>query len=85
MSAGRPHPFDCVETITAEEDDLRPELGNDAYYDWIQGTIEAGTRKPVPWLAVRLAIVLDRMIRTHEAESTGGPLCKECIALKADS
>ena len=74
------HPFDCVETITPDEDETEPRYGNQAYYDWLQATIEAGTRKPVPWLAVGLAITLDRSIRAHEAEATGGQLCRECIA-----
>lgn len=80
----RPHPFDVVETMTPHEDDLMPQYGNEAYYDWLTRTIEAGTRKPVPWTAVHLAILLDRSIRAHEAESTGGPKCDECIAQEAD-
>ena len=74
------HPFDCVETITPDSDEMRPRYGNQAYYEWLERTIEAGTRKPIPWLAVELAIILDRTIREHEAEATGGPKCRECIA-----
>ncbi len=76
----RPHPFDVVETLTPNENDARPRYGNAAYYDWIAATICAATRKPVPWTAVELAVLLDRMIRAHEAESTGGPKCAECVA-----
>lgn len=83
MSA--PHPFDSVETISPDLDDLQPELGNAAYYDWIGGTIRAGTRRQVPWAAVGLGIILDRIIRAHEAESTGGPKCSECIAIEEGS
>lgn len=75
-----PHPFDVVETMTPDESDTEPEYGNAAYYDWLTRTIEAGTRRPVPWLAVQLAISLDRAIRAHEAEATGGPKCAECVA-----
>lgn len=76
----RSHPFDVVETITPSEHDPEPRKGNRAYYDWLESTITAGTRKPVPWVAVELAITLDRAIRAHEAESAGGPKCAECIA-----
>lgn len=75
-----PHPFDVIRTINPDENDMMPKHGNRAYSDWLERTIEAGTRKPVPWLAVGLAITLDRAIRAHEAEATGGPLCRECIA-----
>ena len=68
--------------MTPNQDALEPELGNDAYWDWVGGTISAATRQPVPWLAVRLAISLDRIIRAHEAESTGGPKCAECLVIE---
>jgi len=74
------HPFDVVETITPDEDETEPRYGNQAYYDWLKATIEAGTRRPVPWLAVELAIILDRAVREHEAESNGGAKCRQCIA-----
>lgn len=79
------HPFDIVETISPTEDDPEPRKGNQAYYDWLEATITAATRKPVPWMAVELAITLDRVIRDHEAESDGGPTCAECAARASGS
>ena len=78
------HPFDVVETITPDEDDPQPRYGNQAYYDWLEGVITAGTKRPVPWLAVELAILLDRSVRDHEAESRGGPKCRECLDRDGD-
>lgn len=76
------HPFDAgVSTQDSPGDGLDEYVkGNPAYYDWLTRVIEAATRAPVPWLAVELAILLDRLIRAHEAEQAGGPLCAECIA-----
>lgn len=76
------HPFDVAATIDpcdADDPGVAPK-GNAAYYDWLARTIEAATGEPVPWLAVELAILLDRLIRVHEAEQAGGPVCAECIA-----
>jgi len=81
----RPHPFDVVETITPSERDPEPRKGNTAYYDWLEATITAATRRPVPWAAVEMAILLDRAIRAHEAESAGGPQCAECVARDSDA
>ena len=81
----KPHPFDVVETMTPDEDDPEPQWGNDAYYGWLERTIEAATRKPMPRLAVDLAICLDRAIRAHEAEANGGPKCADCIARESDA
>lgn len=78
------HPFDAgVATYDTPAGDIPDEysMGNPAYYDWLTRTIEAATGgKPVPWLAVDLAILLDRCIRAHEAEQAGGPVCAECVA-----
>jgi hypothetical protein len=70
--------------MTPDESASTPRYGNAAYYDWLEAVIKAATRRNVPWTAVELGILLDRTIRAHEAEATGGPKCAECIAMEAD-
>jgi|GEM_PF-6722605 len=62
-------------------DDMEPQIGNQAYIQWLSDIITDATRRPVPWLAVNLAVTMDRLVRAHEAEADGGPKCAECVAL----
>ncbi|WP_396041736.1 hypothetical protein [Aeromicrobium sp. UC242_57] len=53
-----------IHTVESSEDG--GPLGNAAWCDHIHDTIRAATGKPIPWLAIELAILLDRMVREAE-------------------
>lgn len=53
-----------IHTIESSEDG--GDLGNGAWYEHLRVTIEAAGRKPIDWLTVELAVLLDRMVREAE-------------------
>jgi hypothetical protein len=70
MSTPNPHLITEMGIATIEATDEGGPLGNAAYYEWLEATIKAGTRRDVPWIAVELAIILDRSIRAEEAAAS---------------
>lgn len=56
---------------SVESDEWGGPLWNDAGTARIEATIKAATGEDVPWLAVNLAVILDRAIRADEALGRG--------------